>query len=119
MVIDFALPVDHDLEEGYKSYESKTKTAVADYALHMAVTRFDKKVQFFNIKQPDFQVVPAHRDSREIESFTRSPSSVASVELLNTVPKFPRHFRFWKPCTRMYNAVRRLQMIWAQWQLGE
>ena len=44
MVIDFALPVDHDLEEGYKSYETKTKTAVADYALHMAVTRFDKKV---------------------------------------------------------------------------
>lgn len=52
MVIDFALPVHHDLEEGYKSYESKTKTAVADYALHMAVTRFDKKAPPFLHLQP-------------------------------------------------------------------
>ena len=48
MVIDFALPINHDLEEGYKSYEGKTKTAVADYALHMAVTRFDKKACLFS-----------------------------------------------------------------------
>lgn len=45
MVIDFALPVDHDLEEGYREYIAKSKTSVMDYAFHMAITCFDSKVR--------------------------------------------------------------------------
>lgn len=44
MVIDFALPIDHDLEQGFKVHQRKSKHSVMDYAFHMAVTRFDKKV---------------------------------------------------------------------------
>lgn len=49
MVIDFALPIEHDLQRGFKNYLTKTKSAVADYGLHMAVTRFDTKVLFLFI----------------------------------------------------------------------
>ena len=44
MHIDFGLPTDHDLEQGFKDYQQKTQKAVMDFGLHMAVTRFDAKV---------------------------------------------------------------------------
>ena len=50
MVIDFALPIDHDLEQGFQDYVSKSKKSVMDYAFHMAVTRFDAKVSLRYIK---------------------------------------------------------------------
>jgi dihydropyrimidinase len=45
MVIDFALPTNHDLERGYEEYVLKARKSVMDYGLHMAVTRFDIKVR--------------------------------------------------------------------------
>lgn len=47
MHIDFALPKDHDLEKGFQEYQQKVKKSVMDYSLHMAVTRFDDKVNPF------------------------------------------------------------------------
>lgn len=42
--IDFALPINHNLLEGYKAWREKSKDAVMDYAFHMAVTRWSPEV---------------------------------------------------------------------------
>jgi dihydropyrimidinase len=44
MHIDFALPVNHDLPEGFKQWQQKAKAACADYGFHMAVTSWSPKV---------------------------------------------------------------------------
>lgn len=44
MHIDFALPVNHDLLEGFKQWQQKAKAACADYSFHMAVTSWSPKV---------------------------------------------------------------------------
>ena len=44
MHIDFGLPTNHDLEQGFKDYQQKMQKAVMDFGLHMAVTKFDTKV---------------------------------------------------------------------------
>lgn len=38
--IDFALPVDHNLLEGYKVWREKAEASVMDYSFHMAVTKW-------------------------------------------------------------------------------
>ena len=44
MHIDFALPPpDGDLLKTWENYEQKTAKAAMDYALHIAVTKFDEK----------------------------------------------------------------------------
>lgn len=42
--IDFALPVNHDLLEGYKAWKVKAEAAVMDYGFHMAVTQWSDAV---------------------------------------------------------------------------
>ncbi|GBF89372.1 dihydropyrimidinase [Raphidocelis subcapitata] len=44
MHIDFALPVDHDLMEGYKTWQAKAVRGCSDYGFHMAVTSWSDKV---------------------------------------------------------------------------
>lgn len=42
--IDFALPMNHDLMEGYREWRRKANDAVMDYGFHMAVTSWSDKV---------------------------------------------------------------------------
>lgn len=45
MHIDFALPVKHNLIEGFKKWKEKAKDSVMDYAFHMAVTKWSFQVE--------------------------------------------------------------------------
>lgn len=45
MHIDFALPVKHDLMDGFKKWREKAKNSVMDYAFHMAVTKWSPQVE--------------------------------------------------------------------------
>lgn len=42
--IDFVLPKNHDLMEGFKEWTKKAEDAVMDYGFHMAVTSWSEKV---------------------------------------------------------------------------
>ncbi|GAB2287086.1 dihydropyrimidinase [Dionaea muscipula] len=44
MHIDFVIPVDGSLLEGFKKYEKKARDSCMDYGFHMAVTKWDDKV---------------------------------------------------------------------------
>ncbi|KAI8468148.1 MAG: hypothetical protein J3K34DRAFT_386464 [Monoraphidium minutum] len=44
MHIDFALPIDHDLQKGFDTWQAKAVRGCADYGLHMAVTSWSDKV---------------------------------------------------------------------------
>ena len=44
MHIDFGLPSNHNIEQGFREYQKKAEKSVMDYGLHMAVTKFDEKV---------------------------------------------------------------------------
>eukprot|EP00798_Chlamydomonas_sp_ICE-L_P016372 gene16372-22574_t len=43
MHIDFALPVDHDLEAGFNAWTEKAKKGCIDFGFHMAVTKWNEK----------------------------------------------------------------------------
>lgn len=43
MHIDFALPVGHDLLEGFRVWKEKAGSALMDYGFHMAVTSWSDK----------------------------------------------------------------------------
>lgn len=43
--IDFALPLKHDLMEGYEEWRRKAEDSVMDYGFHMAVTSWSDKVK--------------------------------------------------------------------------
>ena len=45
MHIDFALPIDGDLEEGLKAWQRKAERSVMDYSFHMAITTWNDKVR--------------------------------------------------------------------------
>lgn len=44
MTIDFAIPVNHDLEAGLEAWREKAKVAILDYGFHMAITKWTDKV---------------------------------------------------------------------------
>jgi dihydropyrimidinase len=44
MHIDFALPTNHDLAQGFLDFERKAAKSVMDYGFHMAVTSWNEKV---------------------------------------------------------------------------
>eukprot|EP00877_Chromochloris_zofingiensis_P011631 jgi/Chrzof1/6721/Cz19g06250.t1 len=44
MIIDFALPVDHDLAKGFETWKEKAAKSCSDYGFHMAVTSWSDKV---------------------------------------------------------------------------
>lgn len=43
MHIDFALPIDGDLAEGFARYQQAAARSVMDYSFHMAVTSWNDK----------------------------------------------------------------------------
>ena len=45
MHIDFALPVEGDLEAGFKEWQRKAQRSVMDYSFHMAITTWNDKVE--------------------------------------------------------------------------
>lgn len=45
MHIDFALPVDGDLEAGIKRHDKKSELAVMDYSYHVPITEWNEKVR--------------------------------------------------------------------------
>ncbi len=44
MHLDFALPVDGDLEAGIKRHDQKAELAVMDYSYHVPITEWTEKV---------------------------------------------------------------------------
>ncbi|KAG1677362.1 hypothetical protein FOA52_010741 [Chlamydomonas sp. UWO 241] len=42
MHIDFALPVDHDIDAGFELWKANAQKSCIDYGFHMAVTRWDQ-----------------------------------------------------------------------------
>lgn len=44
MHLDFALPVDGDLEAGIKRHDEKSELSVMDYSYHVPITEWNKKV---------------------------------------------------------------------------
>lgn len=44
MHIDFALPTNGDLAQGFLDYQKKAAKSVMDYGFHMAVTTWNEKV---------------------------------------------------------------------------
>jgi hypothetical protein len=47
MHLDFALPVDGDLEVGIKRHDQKAELAVMDYSYHVPITEWTEKVWIF------------------------------------------------------------------------
>eukprot|EP01066_Platyproteum_vivax_P015423 Platyproteum_vivax@DN6821_c0_g1_i1.p1 len=45
MHIDFVLPVNNSLLEGYEAWRAKSKRAAMDYAFHMAITTWNRSVE--------------------------------------------------------------------------
>ena len=46
MHLDFALPVDGDLEAGIKRHDKKSELAVMDYSYHVPITEWSEKVRW-------------------------------------------------------------------------
>lgn len=46
MHLDFALPVDGDLEAGIVKHDQRAELAVMDYSYHVPITEWTDKVQF-------------------------------------------------------------------------
>ena len=44
MHLDFALPVDGDLEAGIQRHDKKSELAVMDYSYHVPITEWNEKV---------------------------------------------------------------------------
>lgn len=44
MHLDFALPIDGDLEAGIKRHDQKAELAVMDYSYHVPITKWTEKV---------------------------------------------------------------------------
>ena len=44
MHLDFALPVDGDLEAGIQRHDKKSELAVMDYSYHVPITEWTEKV---------------------------------------------------------------------------
>lgn len=44
MHLDFALPVDGDLEAGIQRHDEKSELAVMDYSYHVPITDWNEKV---------------------------------------------------------------------------
>ena len=49
MNIDFALPVNGSILEGYKQWQRKAATAVMDYSFHMAITGYNAQVPVMSL----------------------------------------------------------------------
>jgi len=45
MHIDFALPVNGSVMDGFKEWQRKAASAVMDYSFHMAITGYDAQVR--------------------------------------------------------------------------
>ena len=50
MHLDFALPVDGDLEAGIRRHDQQSELSVMDYSYHVPITEWNEKVRHDRIK---------------------------------------------------------------------